>query len=263
MDTGRLSCCSIAMHGKDPEHVFRAVSEAGYGKVDLLGRMPHFDLSHPDYDFARVVALGERYGVRVANIGSYCGGDFVSDDPDKREQALAETKAVIDAAAFCGARSIRTRPGHPEDPALIDRMVPYYRRAAEYAEAKGVYMGIENHGGAISGNPERCAELFGKVGSKHAGVLYEPCNLMMAGVDYKRAFEVMQDYITHVHVKDCYAIEGKMRVVWLGTGAIDYRWVVGRLDGIGYRGDYAIEYEMDVEPAEVAIGKWRDWFTKV
>ena len=37
-------------------------------------------------------------------------------------------------------------------------------------------MGIENHGGAISGNPEACAELYDKVGSKYAGVLYEPCN---------------------------------------------------------------------------------------
>ena len=263
MDKERVSCCSIAMHGKAPEHVFRVLSEAGYKKVDLLGRMPHFDLANADYLFGNVVALAERYGIRIANIGSYCGGDFVSDDEERRERALAETKAVIDAAAMCGARSIRTRPGHPEDPELIDRIVPYYKRAAEYAERKGVYMGIENHGGAISGNPDLCAELFGKVGSKHAGVLYEPCNLMMAGVDYKRAFEVMKDHITHAHLKDCYEIEGKMESVWLGTGVIDCRWVLSSLEGSGYKGDYALEYELDEEPAETAVGKWLDWFLKI
>jgi sugar phosphate isomerase/epimerase len=251
------------MRDKDCEHAFRVISEAGYQKVDLLGRMPHFDLGDPAYDFAGVVALAERFGLRIANIGSYCGGDFCSDDEEARERALAETKAVIDAAAFCGARSIRTRPGTPEDPALIDRMVPYYQRAAEYAESKRVFMGIENHGGPISGNPELCAELFRKVGSAYAGILYEPCNLAAAGVDYKRAFDVMREYITHVHIKDTYEIDGKMRTVWLGTGAIDFRWVVASVEGIGYDGDYALEYEVHVEPPETGVAKWLDWFQKI
>ena len=259
----RVSCCSIAMHDQSPERLFQVLSAAGYKKVDLLGRLPHFDVTSRSYDFPQVVEAASRYGLRIANIGSYCGGDFASDDEAKREKALAQTKAVIDAAALCGARSIRTRPGDPEDPALIERIVPYYKRAAEYAEAKGVYMGIENHGGAISGNPELCAELFSEVGSKYAGVLYEPCNLMMAGVDYQRAFWVMKDYITHVHLKDCYETRGRMDVVWIGTGVIDMRWVVAQADKAGYTGDYALEYEMDVEPAETAVGKWLDWFLKV
>jgi sugar phosphate isomerase/epimerase len=263
LDVNRISCCSIAFHGQAPERVFEVISRSGYKKVDLLARMPHFDLSNPDYDFDKVMALADKFGLRIGNIGSYCGGDFASDDPDKRAAAVAETKATIDAAVRCGARSIRTRPGTPEDPALLDRLVPCYKQVAEYAEAKGIYMGIENHGGAISGKPEVCAELFRRVGSKHAGVLYEPCNLMVAGVEYKSAFETMRECITHVHIKDCYVIDGKMDVVWIGTGGIDFRWVIARLDAIGYDGDYALEYEMDVEPADTAVGKWLDWFTKL
>lgn len=263
MDIDRISCCTIPLRERDPEYAFRVIAEAGYKKVDLLGRMPHFDLTDPTYDFEQVVALAERFGLHIANIGSYCGDDFVSEDEEARERALADTKAVIDAAARCGARSIRTRPGRPEDPALIGRMVPYYRRAAEYAEARGVYMGIENHGGPISGDPELCAELFYKVGSPHAGILYEPCNLASAGVDYRRAFEVMKDYITHVHIKDSYEIDGKMRTVWLGTGVIDFRWVVASLEGIGYDGDFALEYEVHVEAPETGVAKWLDWFQKM
>ena len=41
-----------------------------------------------------------------------------------------------------------------------------------------------------------------KVGSKHFGVLYAPCNLVAAGVDYKEAFKVFSNYITHVHLKN-------------------------------------------------------------
>jgi sugar phosphate isomerase/epimerase len=263
MDLDRISCCTIPLRDQEPERAFRVIAEAGYKKVDLLGRMPHFDLTDPAYDFVKVVALAERFGLRIANIGSYCGGGFVSEDKEVRERALAETRAVIDAAAFCGARSIRTRPGHPEDPALIDRMVPYYQRAAEHAASKGVRMGIENHGGPISGNPELCAELFHKVDNEYAGILYEPCNLAAADVDYRWAFDVMREYITHVHIKDTYEIDGKMRTVWLGTGVIDFRWVVSSLEGIGYDGDYALEYEVHVEPPETGVAKWLDWFQKV
>jgi sugar phosphate isomerase/epimerase len=263
MDIDRISCCTYPLRDRDPGYTLRVIAEAGYKKVDLLGRMPHFDLTDPAYDFGRVISLAERLGLRIANLGSYCGDDFASEDPEAREQALAETKAVIDAAAHCGARSIRIRAGRPEDPALIDRMVPYYQRAAEHAEARGVYMGIENHGGPISGNPALCAELFRRVGSPYAGVLYEPCNLAVAGEDYQRAFEVMKDYVTHVHIKDTYEIDGRMRFVWLGTGVIDFRWVVANLEGIGYGGDLAIEYEVDVEPPETGVAKWLDWFQKI
>ena len=71
---------------------------------------------------------------------------------------------------------------------------------------------------------------------------------MVAGVDYKRALDVMRDHITHVHVKDCYEINGKMDIVWIGSGVIDYRWVLAELAKIGYDGDFALEYEMNVEP---------------
>ena len=263
MNLERISCCTIPLRDKDLTYTFRAISQAGYTKVDLLGRMPHFDLNDPAYDLQAVIALAERFGLRIANIGSYCGGDFVSDDEEARERALDETEAVIDAAALCGARSIRTRPGLPENPAMIDRLVPYYQRAAEYAAAKGVYMGIENHGGPISGNPELCAELFHKVGNEYAGILYEPGNLAAAGVDYRRAFGVMREYITHVHIKDTYKVEGKMRTVWLGTGVIDFRWVVASVESLGYDGDYALEYEVHVEAPETGIAKWLDWFRKI
>lgn len=263
MDVNRVSCCSIAMHGRAPEDVFRVLSEAGYRKVDLLGRMPHFDLTNPDYDFTKVMKLADRYGLRIANIGSYCGAGFASDDEDERERAIADTMAVIDAAAACGARSIRTVAGRPEDPALLDRLVACYQRVAEYAESKQVYMGIENHGGPINGNPEIAAELFRRVGSKYAGILYEPCNLQVQGVDYKQAFEIQKEFITHVHIKDAYPIEGKMQRVWLGTGVIDCRWVVGAMESIGYQGDYALEYEIDIEPAETGVGKWLDWFLHI
>ena len=96
-------------------------------------------------------------------------------------------------------------------------MAPHFKEAAEYAEKLDIYMGIENHGGEISGNPKACREISEKVGSKYFGILYEPSNLMAAGVDYKEAYEAFKDHIVHVHIKDgAYNDEGKWERTMLG-----------------------------------------------
>ena len=77
------------------------------------------------------------------------------------------------------------------------------------------------------------------------------------------AFDVMREYITHVHIKDTYQIGDRMRTVWLGTGVIDFRWVVASMEGMDYDGDYALEYEVHVEPPETGVAKWLDWFLKI
>ncbi|MGQ9684032.1 MAG: TIM barrel protein [Anaerolineae bacterium] len=73
------------------------------------------------------------------------------------------------------ARSIRVAAGD-DNPGLLERIVPWLRRAAAYTEARGVVMGVETHGGGINGNPRLLAELADKVGSPCVGALHDPCN---------------------------------------------------------------------------------------
>ena len=49
----------------------------------------------------------------------------------------------------------------------------------------------------------------------------------------------------------------------MGTGVIDFRWVVANVESLGYEGDYALEYEVHVEAPETGLAKWLDWFQKI
>jgi sugar phosphate isomerase/epimerase len=229
--------------------------------VDLWGGMPHFSIDESEYDVGKLIETASSYGLQIANIGTYCGRKFSSDSSEEVQQELRDTKKTIDIAQKLGARSIRIVPGSGERE-LLDKIVPPFKEAAEYAESKGVYMGFENHGGAISGDPAVCAELSEKVGSKHFGVLYEPCNLMHAGVDYKEAFAAFHQYITHLHIKDSAPqADGKLRGTMLGDGVIDVTWVVENLDKAGYTGDFALEYEVShIEPVETGLIKWFEYY---
>jgi len=264
MDITRASACTYALRNKSVDYALKVVAEAGFKKVDLWGGMPHFSINESEYSVDELAKMAEKYSVQIANIGTYCGQRFSSDSREEIELELKNTKKTIDVAKRLGARSIRIVPGNGER-AIIDKIVPYFKKSAEYAELKGVYMGFENHGGEISGNPEVCAELSEKVGSKHFGVLYEPCNLMHAGVEYKKAFAVFSQYITHVHVKDgAPNADGKFQGTMLGDGIIDVKWVVENLNKVGYMGDFALEYEVDdIEPVETGLKKWFEYWETI
>lgn len=107
-------------------------------------------------------------------------------------------------------------------------------------------MGFENHGGEISGSPANCKMLCERVGSKMFGVLYDPCNLMQAGTDYRHALSVFGRYITHVHLKDGKpSANGTWERCGLGEGVIDFPWLIAQLETLGYTGDYAVEFELN------------------
>ena len=157
------------------------------------------------------------------------------------------------------------RPGN-DDPECIDRIVPWFQRGAEYAAEWEIYMGVENHGGGISGQPEQCKELAEKVGSPFFGVLYEPYNLMAAGIEYRSALETMGEWIVHTHFKDGMLTEEGFGMTMMGQGEIDFVWIVQRLKDLGYEGDFALEYDPDASPAtelkppETGLREWYEAF---
>ena len=253
----RFTCCSIALRHLGVEDAFAAIAAAGFKKVDLLQRLPHLSLDPAESDPAAIKRAAEANGLEIANLGTYVGAGFESDDRSVQEQALKDMKRAIDLAVLFGCRSIRAKAGN-DDPALIDRMVPWFQRGAEYAAKHNVPMGIENHGGGINGNPEVCVELFEKVGSPYFGVLYEPSNLMHAGVDYKYALGVMHKHVNHVHFKPSKGMGDDFALTMLGEGTVDLHWILAHLARIGYDGDVALEYEFKGEPAETGLKKWFD-----
>ena len=253
MDIARISACTYPLRERPWQEALEVVARAGYKKVDLLGRAPHLSLDPAECDPAVVATAAEALGLRVANLGTYVGRGFAAQEPAALEAELALTRRAIEVASLFGARSIRVVPGD-DQPAGIDHIAPWFARAAEFAARAGVYMGFETHGGGISGSPARSRELADKVGSPWFGVLYDPSNVMGSGVDYRVALWEMREHIVHVHVKDgAVTMDKGYGRTMLGQGQVDYGWVLGALDRIGYTGDLALEYELPDPAPEVGL----------
>lgn len=264
MNLDRISACTYPLRERPAAEALNVLAQCGFKKADLWGRPPHFSADPAECDHDALEAAAAAAGIRLANLGSYPGADFASDSEAARARAMAEMKATIGLAVRFGARSIRVRPGTTDDPSLIGRLVPLFQESARYAEQRGICLGMENHHGSIAGLPDACVELCERVGSKHFGILYEPCNLLHAGVDYKAVFERFAPWIVHIHVKDGRFRGGHAERTHLGEGDIDVPWVVASLERIGYRGDYALEYEIcDIEPLETGLPRWLAYFRRL
>ncbi len=285
MNISRVSTCSIALIDHSMEKAFEIIAAAGYKKVDILERVPHLSLFPDECDPETIQAAAKAHGLQIANLATYVGGGlngrkiafsfhgwevpnparftsygFSSDDLGEQKTEFEQLKTAVDLAVFFGARSIRVVPGN-DRASTMDKIVPWFKLAAEYAAEKNIYMGVENHSDGIAGTPELVTELVEKTGSPFLGILYEPGNLMHdTGTDNHTALEIMKDHIVHCHFKDCKPVDSGYEMQHFGEGEIDFPWIMDKLDGLGYEGDIALEYELHDPPAEEGIKKFYDDF---
>lgn len=250
MDVRRISVSSFPLIQQPLPQALATIREAGFGQVDLLGRMPHLSLDPAECDLNTVKLVAAEAGVRIANLGTYAGNDFASPDSAAQEADLRAVKRSVDAAVALGARTVRVfRWNSPaDDPAMMARITPYLQRATRYAAEKGIYIGMENHGGRLSGVPELCCELVLRVGLPNFGIIYDPCNLIRGGADPEKAFHTMKNHIILVHFKDGTSDPNSHRTTPLGAGLINFKWILQQLDSIGYDREITYEYELD-QPA--------------
>ena len=270
MDTSRISTCSIALIHHPYAEAFKIIRDAGYEKVDVLERVPHLSLFPEECDPKALKEAADKHNLQIANLATYAGGGndgrayawsfhdwsvpkpeqftgvgFSSGSSDELDREFEQIIRTIDLACLLGARSIRVVPGD-NTPETISRIVPWFKKVTKHAEEKKIYMGLENEGeGGILGIPAVLREFVEKVGSPYLGVLFEPGNLLIdSQTDFRAAMKVMKDIIVHCHFKDCVRRNDKYELCLMGTGDIDFVWIVEQLEAAGYTGDYSLEYEL-------------------
>jgi sugar phosphate isomerase/epimerase len=81
--------------------------------------------------------------------------------------------------------------------------IPYWKRAASFADDNGVQIGVEMHPGMLIYNVETMLRMRAEAGSA-LGCNFDPSHLFWNGVDPVAAIRALGDAIVHVHGKDSY-----------------------------------------------------------
>ena len=109
----------------------------------------------------------------IALSGTAIGNMFTPPAGEKREREIKTTNAWIDHAALMGIPHIRVFAGTLEKGQTLEEAkrncIETLSQCCNYAAEKGVFLGVENHGGIVA-NPKDLIEIVRAVQSPWVGI---------------------------------------------------------------------------------------------
>ena len=180
-------------------------------------------------------------GVTIS--GTAVGNTFTHPEGKERDREIASVKKWINNAAIMGAPHIRIFAGAA--PRGVNReeakafCISAIDECGKVAGEKGVFMGIENHGGIVA-EPKELLDIVQTVKTPWVGINLDTGNFHTD--DPYRDLELCAPYAVNVQIKS------EVRRRRGGTEAADLKRMIGILRKANYQGFVALEYEAQPDP---------------
>lgn len=185
----------------------------------------------------------------VAISGSAVGNNFALPPGPKRDAEIAHVKNWVDYCAVMGAPHIRVFAGPAPDKdvaAAKRRCVEALEECGTYAGRRGIFLGLENHGGIVA-EPEDLLEIIQAVNCPWVGINLDTGNFHTA--DPYASLAQCAPYAVNVQVK----VEIRRR--GQATEMADLQRLVKILRDANYQGFVVLEYEAQADPWK-AVPEW-------
>lgn len=178
----------------------------------------------------------------VAVSGTAVGNSFTHPPGPKRAAEIKSVKDWIDRAAVLGAPHIRVFAGNVQGTSKQEARklcVEALEECAEYAGRKGIFLGIENHGGIVSDAPD-LLDIIRTVKSPWCGLNLDSGNFHTA--DPYQDLELIAPYAVNVQWKSEILPRGAKE-----KQPADLHRLVKILRAANYQGYLALEYEAEAD----------------
>ena len=209
---------------------------------------------------ATIVVQGPGHmGLTCAAMAKHLGAGKVivtgtAEDGLRLEVALA---LGVDLAIDVGAPLVVFHMGGPNDDAkrTWSRVVDYLERSLDYAGDRGVRLAVDGvWKDWIAETPESFLRLHDDIGSPSFGINFDPCYLMLLGLDPVEVAHMWKERILHAHLKDHVGAYPEWEHRIPGQGDVDYPRVVQALDEIGFEAAISIETFTTMDFDEACAG---------
>ena len=229
----------------------------------------HIDIESLDGNRIQSIRdLCSRHGVEISALAYY--PNTLTDDLEKREQAVTHLQKMIQAAPRLGVGTVTTFIGRIQTKTVEENLAVFqevWTPLIRMAEECGVKIAIENcpmlfgpdqwpGGQNLMTTPAIWRRAFELIPSSCFGLNYDPSHFIWQGIDYIRPLYEFRDRIFHVHYKDIKVYHDKLADVGTmaypleymspklpGLGDVDWGKYVSALTDIGYDGYTCIEIE--------------------
>lgn len=179
----------------------------------------------------------------IALSGTAVGNTFTPPRGPAREKEVAHVKKWIDNAALMGTPHIRIFAGNAEKGQSLDEAkkncIDALTECCAYAAEKGIFLGVENHGGIVS-DPDSILEIVRAVQSPWVGINLDTGNFQTD--DPYHDLERIAPYAVNVQIKTEIHPKGQK------NGPADLKRLAKILREANYQGYVALEYEAAEDP---------------
>ena len=182
--------------------------------------------------------------------GTAVGNNFARPDGPELDREIASVKEWIDRAALLGAPHIRVFAGDPKGldaAAARKQCIRALEQCGAYAAEKGVWLGLENHGGIVA-QVKDLLEIVRAVNCPVVGVNFDSGNFYGPDDPYEDMAR-LAPYTVNAQIKVEVNRPGK------GKEPTDLPRVVKILREANYQGWVALEYEAAEDPWK-AVPVW-------
>lgn len=237
-------CIEMALTTLPFEDRIRKAADLGFKNVEMW----FVDMSYKGTPEA-LARIAAQHQVRITNtvIGSpdgTLGGGLT--DPAHREQWLARAQQTLDFTKRAGIPATIACTGNivpgRTDGQMMESVVEGLKRTAELVENAGITLLLEplnttyDHPGYWLTSSEIGAEICRKVGSERLRLLFDCYHMQIMDGDLVNHIERNFDVIGHFHAA---GVPGRHE---LYKSEIDYAFVASRIEELGYRGVFGLEY---------------------
>ncbi|MEL6844579.1 MAG: sugar phosphate isomerase/epimerase family protein [Bacteroidota bacterium] len=276
----KLGFVSAILPDLNLEEVLTLAAEIGYDCVEIMcwpegkAERRYAGVSHikvEDFGEAEAKAvhtLCEKYGVSISALGYYPNPLA----PAESEAQLYQDhiRKVIEASALLGIYQMNTFVGRDWAKSMDEnwpRFLAVWQPLIQYAESKGVRIGIENcpmlftrdewpGGKNLATTPAIWRRMYGDIESEYFGLNFDPSHFIWQQMDYLKAMRDFAHKLFHIHAKDVRMDYHKLDEVGImgfpndyhspklpGMGDVNWGQFFSVLTDTGYDGPVCVEVE--------------------
>lgn len=170
----------------------------------------------------RVKAICDEAGISIFGLSTYLNTDKYDELVEVYRAAQATDIPMVRVGLVNLESSFEKEKRHVRD--LNQKMRSELERLVDLSKETGVKTVIEMHMGTLIASPSAAYNMLKGLDPKYIGVIVDPGNMAKEGYEeYRKAFELLGDYIAHVHMKNGRYIEKEERNA-VGAKTWDYVW---------------------------------------
>ena len=230
----------------------RKVAELGFSAYEFWFHDQRFDgagFTPEMKDFDRIAELNARYHLTTSDfVFNHPDGGVVASLIDKRDRPrlLDRIEEFISLAKKVGCRSLISGSGN-RIPGLsreesLESMVDGLSALGAVCARHDITLIVEpfntrvDHPGYFLDDPETCVDVLKKVNDPHVKMLFDIYHMQIM---HGNIVAFLREHIGHVGHFHIAAVPGRHEP---DTGELDYPFILGEIDRLGYRGYFGLEY---------------------